>query len=345
MVQASGTHQKNKKMEEQFSDNGKIRKISLMSNLQVWLAANPVLHNPIALALLWTIDCINFLLLYIVIDTKTLRVIHYFFFAILAGIVVVCSWLTIVLIQACKYEFRMFLLQKKTDLDDVIHNYQNRPDELRNAAARHLKDRVYRTFSLFKGSGGGASPIENATTDSPSVVVEEVKQEGIQIELIKDDKEFNYKIEGEQGIISWKQIAKWYSEAYAAYKKNNTPAAKERLREKSRMYLLARNLKNDEITRRFVEKLSIRTYDDKVRLYFKSVPQGSDDNVCYPHRLTGTLTRCRQYMAMYIKCIESKLQLPDPNAYGVEHEEKIEWTFFNEGTSTTAGCIYKIEIA
>lgn len=321
-----------------------IDKKSVMSNIQLWLAANPVLHNPVALSGVWIVDCVNGLLFYLLVEAKKLTVVHYFFGAILAGVAFIFLWLTIVLFKACRYEFRVFLIQKRTDLDDVIHNYRNRPEEAKNTAARHLKERVHRTFSLFKGNGGGVSPIEIPATDpTPNVIVQEEPKQDLTIALIQDDKDFNYKIAGEAGVISWKQVAKWYSEAHTAYKKNNTPSAKERFYEKCKLYLAARALKNDEITRRYVEKLAIKTYDDKVQFYFKNVPRDVDSHLCEPHKLIGTLTKCREYMNMYIKCIESKQAMPDPAMYHVEHFDKIEWAFFNEGTNATAGTIYKIE--
>lgn len=333
-------------MENQTFSGANIDKKSVVRNMQLWLASNPVLHNPVALSGVWIVDCVNGLLVYFLTETKKLTVAHYFFGAILAGFIFIFGWLTIVLFKACKYEFQVFLIQKRTDLDDVIHNYRNRPEEAKNTAARHLKERVHRTFSLFKGNGGGASPIEIPTVDpAPNVIIQEEPKQELAIALIQDDKDFNFKIDGEGGIISWKQIAKWYSEAHTAYKKNNTPSAKERFNEKCKLYLAARSLKNDEITRRFVEKLALKTYDDRVQCYFKCVPRDIDSSLCEPHKLVGMLSACRKYMNMYIKCIESKQALPDPAMYHVEHYDKIEWAFFNEGTSTTAGCIYKIEKA
>lgn len=330
-------------MENQTFSGANIDKKSVMNNIQLWLAANPVLHNPVALSGVWIVDCVNGLLVYFLTETKKLTVAHYFFGAILAGFIFIFGWLTIVLFKACKYEFQVFLIQKRTDLDDVIHNYRNRPEEAKNTAARHLKERVHRTFSLFKGNGGGVSPIEIPTVDStPGVIVQEEPKQEKTIVLIQDDKDFNFKIDGQEGIISWKQVAKWYSEAHTAYKKNNTPSVTERYKEKRNLYITARTLKNDEITRRFVEKLSIKTYDDKVCLYFKGVPEDVDSLFTSPYRLVGTLTKCRQYMNMYIKCVETKQDLPDPAMYHVKFD-KVDWEYFNEGTSTTAGTIFKIE--
>lgn len=333
-------------MESQTFSEGNLHKSSVMSNIQLWLAANPVLHNPVALSGVWIVDCLNGLLFYFLSEAKKLNVMHYFFGAILLGVAFIFLWLTIVLFKACRYEFKVFLIQKRTDLDDVIYNYQNRPEESKNTAARHLKDRVHRTFSLFKGGGGGVSPIESPPIEpTPGIIIQEEPKQETQIELIQDDKDYNYKIAGEAGIISWKQIAKWYSEAYSSYQKNNTPSAKERFYEKCKLYIAARSLKNDEITRRFVEKLALKTYDDKVNFYFKCVPREIDSSLCEPHQLVGTLTSCRKFMNAYIKAIEGKQPMPDPAMYHVQHFDKIQWAFFNEGTSTTSGCIYKIEKA
>lgn len=322
-----------------------IDKKSVMSNIQLWLAANPVLHNPVALSGVWIVDCVNGLLFYLLVEAKKLTVVHYFFGAILAGVSFIFVWLTIVLFKACRYEFRVFLIQKRTDLDDVIHNYRNRPEEAKNTAARHLKERVHRTFSLFKGNGGGASPIEIPTVDpTPGVIVQEEPKQELTIALIQDDKDFNFKIDGQAGIISWKQVVKWYSEAHTAYKKNNTPSVTERYKEKRNLYVTARTLKNDEITRRYVEKLAIKTYDDKVNFYFKGVPTDVDSLFCSPYRLVGTLTKCRQFMNMYIKCIEGKQALPDPAMYHVTMD-KVDWERFNDGTNTTSGTIFRIEKA
>lgn len=325
----------------------KIDKKALISNLQAWLAANPIVHSPLALITTWLFTCISLVCLYCstLISSKSI-IFKVFMLATLSGTSLILIWMLLVIIQLVRYEFKVSVLQKKTDFDDVRHHYYNRDETDKSTAARSLKHRVHRNFEIITGNGGGVSPTEIPVPPAeviatPQYVNEEVRIES-GIEIIQHDTDFNYTVPNEVGKVSWKQIAKWYSEAHIAYKKNSTNTTKERYNQRRILYLEARYLKNEEIKRRYVENLALNIYEEKVNLFFKGVPTDIDSSICKPYCITGNLTRAMQYMRAYVSAIEGKKpEFPVPSAYDVTFNEAA-WETPLKNTATTAGCIYKI---
>lgn len=326
-------------MENQTFSEGNLQKSSVISYIKMWLAADPLLHIPLALSLS---TFFNIMLAIAFISAfswlKSSLLYHYGLLSYFAIMILITGYITIELFSELKHHLRVKRMKRKTELDNLIHYYHNRPDEHKTSEARHLFTLKHRLIDIFSGRGG-ASPIEIITPDSP--IVESIPEPPIverKVELFKggeDEKNFYFTILGVDGKVSFKQISDWKSAAYVKFQKD--PKQQEAYRIRKAEFDKCLQLRNEEYVRRVVNKFNIDVNNTDLAVYFREQPseQGSK-----PYRVVGKRDSVLKYINQHQ--IQRELnQVPDPKLYHVKVTEHI-WKDNIQMNMTGYGCIFQV---
>jgi hypothetical protein len=326
-------------MENQTFSEGNIQKSSVISYIKMWLAADPLLHIPLALSLSTLFNiilAIGFISAFGWLKSSLLY--HYGLLTYFAIMILITGYITIELFLELKHHLRVKRMKRKTELDNLIHYYHNRPDEHKTSEARHLFTLKHRLIDIFSGRGG-VSPIEIITPDPP--IVESISESPIverKVELFKggeDEKNFYFTILGVDGKVSFKQISDWKSAAYIKFQKD--PKQQEAYRIRKAEFDKCLQLRNEEYVRRVVNKFNIDVNNTDLAVYFREQPteQGSK-----PYRVVGKRDSVLKYINQHQ--IQRELnQVPDPKQYHVKVTEHI-WKDNIQMNMTGYGCIFQV---
>lgn len=326
-------------MENQTFSEGNLQKSSVISYIKMWLAADPLLHIPLALSLSTFFNimlAIGFISAFSWLKSALLY--HYGVLAYFAIMILITGYITIELFSELKHHLRVKRMKRKTELDNLVHYYHNRPDEHKTSEARHLFTLKHRLIDIFSGRGG-ASPIEIITPDSP--IVESISEPPVverKVELFKGGEEngnFYFTILGVDGKVSFKQISDWKSAAYVKFQKD--PKQQEAYRIRKAEFDKCLQLRNEEYVRRVVNKFNIDVNNTDLAVYFREQPseQGSK-----PYRVIGKRDSVLKYINQHQ--IQRELnQVPDPKLFHVRVDEH-QWKDNIQMNMTGYGCIFQV---
>ena len=326
-------------MENYTIPEGNLQKSSVISYIKIWLAADPLLHIPLALSLS---VFFNIMLVIGFVNAfgwlKSSMLYHYGILAYFGIMTLLTIYITIELFSELKHHLRVKRMRRKTEIDNLVHYYHNRPDEHKNSEARHLFTLKHRLIDIFSGRGG-VSPIEIITPDPP--IVESISEPPAverKIELFKggeEEKNFYFSIVGVDGKVSFKQVADWKSAAYVKFQKD--PKQQEGYRIRKAEFDKCLQLRNEEYVRRVVKQYNIDVNNTDLAVYFREQPteQGSK-----PYRVIGKRDSVLKYINQHQ--IQRELnQLPDPAVYHVKISE-YQWRDNIQMNMTGYGCIFQV---
>lgn len=327
-------------MENYSIPEGKLQKSSVISYVKMWLAADPLLHIPLAIA------CSTFFNIMLGIGfisafgwLKSSLLYHYGLIAYFGIMIVITGYITIELFSELRHHLRVKRMKRKTELDNLVHYYHNRPDDHKNTEARHLFTLKHRLINIFSGRGE-VSPIEIITPDPP--IVESIAEPPAverKIELFKggeDTGHFYFKIVGVDGKVSFKQVSDWKSAAYVKFQKD--PKQQDAYRIRKAEYDKCLQLRNEEAVRRVVNKYNIDVNNTDLAVYFR---EQRTEQGCDPYRVIGKMDSVLKYINQHQ--IQRELnQLPDPKLYHVR-VDKHEFKDHMEMNRTGYGCVFEVK--
>lgn len=327
-------------MENYSIPEGKLQKISVISYVKMWLAADPLLHIPLAIA------CSTFFNIMLGIGfisafgwLKSSLLYHYGLIAYFGIMIVITGYITVELFSELRHHLRVKRMKRKTELDNLVHYYHNRPDEHKTSEARHLFELKHRLINIFSGRGG-VSPIEIITPDPP--IIESISEPPAverKIELFKggeEEKNFYFSIVGVDGKVSFKQVADWKSAAYVKFQKD--PKQQEGYRIRKAEYDICLRLRNEEFVRRYINKYNIDANNTDIAVYFR---QHRSEQGFGQYRVIGKKDSCLKYINQHH--IQRELnQVPDPKMFYVRVDEH-QWKDNIQMNMTGYGCVFDVK--
>lgn len=316
-----------------------IDKKSVYTQAKIWIAADPLLHLPIAIGITSFFNILfTIMLIHAFGWLKEYKVFQYSIICFLVIMALLTSYILIELFKDLQHYFRVKALKRKTEIDNVIHYMNHRPDDHKNSEARHLFDAKHRIIDILSGRGG-ASPTEIITPDAP--IVESVEEPPLterKIELFKggeSEGNFYFTIVGVAGKVSFKQVADWKSAAYVKFQKD--PKQQENYRLRKAEFDKCLELRNKEFIRRVVDLHKVDTNNTDLAVFFREqrTEQGST-----PWRVVGKMDSCIKYINNHQQLRELN-QLPDPKLFHVKIEE-YKWRDNLQMNSTGYGCVFEV---